>query len=153
MVNPIVARFSLPVLDRSNARCTVSPGTRPDALTVNRLVAAPVAPNAIVTVPDVTLCDADVVDVNVANVPKPIPAAAPRAPKDKSTFLDVPPNSFIALPFWRSCIATLRSQSRNDSTAPARNLDGRRYQSPASARTSTERLRPKPRNPASSTTP
>ena len=99
MVNPIVARFSLPVFARSNARCTVSPGTRPDALTVNRLVAAPVAPSAIVTVPEVKLCDADVVDVNVANVPKPaIPAAAPRAPKDKSTFLDVPPNSFIVLP-------------------------------------------------------
>jgi hypothetical protein len=73
----------------------------PDAFTVRRFVAALVAPSAIVTVPDDTVCDADVVDVKVANVPRlAMPAATPRAPNDKSTFFDVLPKTlFMLLPF------------------------------------------------------
>jgi hypothetical protein len=41
-----------------------------------------------VTVPAVTVCDADVLDVNVANVPRPaIEAAAPTTAIDRMSFL------------------------------------------------------------------
>src|SRR4051812_42576109 len=80
-----VARFSLPEFVRSNERCIVSPGTILLAATVRRFVAAPVEPRPIVTVPELTDCDADVDDVNEANVPRPaIAAATPSAANDRS---------------------------------------------------------------------
>ena len=53
---------------RSTLRWIVSPGAMFDAPTVSRLVDAPVAPSAIVTVPDETLWLALVELVNVAKV-------------------------------------------------------------------------------------
>src|SRR5437660_6716024 len=89
VVIAIAARSLPPVLARSNERWIVSPATTPVALTVNRLVDAPVAPNAIVTLADVTDCDADVVDVNVAYVPMPAAAAAtPRTTSVQSSLCD-----------------------------------------------------------------
>src|SRR5689334_21586300 len=85
VVRAIEARSWLPVLDRSNERWIVSPGTRPVALTVSRLVDAPVLPRAMTTVPDDTDWLALVVDVKVANVPMPARApATPRAPSVNS---------------------------------------------------------------------
>src|SRR3954454_21028405 len=64
-----------PVTQRSAARCTVSPGTSPAALT-DILFAGPDAPSAMLTVPVDTDVLADVVEVNVPNVPRPATAAA-----------------------------------------------------------------------------
>src|ERR671932_429885 len=80
---------SVLVLTRSTARLMVSPGTTLVAPTLSRL-AAPLAPRAISTFPAVTFWLADVVDVNVAKVPRPAMApAAPRAASDKRIFLEV----------------------------------------------------------------
>src|SRR5436309_5836591 len=80
----------------------VSPGTTPVALTERRFVDAPVAPKAIVTVPDVTDCDADVVEVNDANVPsEAMPAAAPTAPSLKSSLRAGVRSSDFIMYSWR----------------------------------------------------
>lgn len=76
VVSATDARSTLPLLLSVNERCIVSPGTMFVAFTVRRFVDAPVAPSAIVTVPDDTVCEADVVLVNVANVPRPAIEAA-----------------------------------------------------------------------------
>src|SRR5947209_6783734 len=78
----VVVRFtvfmgSVLVLIRSTTRLMVSPGTTLVALTLKRL-AAPLAPRAISTLPAVTLCEADVVEVKVAKVPRPAMAPAVR---------------------------------------------------------------------------
>jgi hypothetical protein len=79
----------LPVLDSWNARCTVSPGTRPLAPTVSRFAAVPAVPSAITTVPDVMGRAADVVLVNEPNVPNPaIDAEAPSAATLRRTSLE-----------------------------------------------------------------
>src|SRR5947209_16368996 len=75
VVSDTAERSWSPVTDRSTARCTVSPGTSPDAATESRF-AAPDAPSAIDTVPVLTGVLADVVDVNEPNVPSPATAAA-----------------------------------------------------------------------------
>jgi hypothetical protein len=83
------ARFCEPEFVRSKLRCIVSPGTIPEALTVSLLVAAPVAPKAMVTVPDATVCEAEVVLVNVAKVPKPaMLAARPTTPNESKSFFE-----------------------------------------------------------------
>jgi hypothetical protein len=60
------ARSIEPELVKSTLRWTVSPGASPEAPTLRRLVAAPGAPSAIVTVPDVIVWFSDVVLVHVA---------------------------------------------------------------------------------------
>jgi hypothetical protein len=60
------ARSIVPELVRSTLRWMVSPGASPEAPTLRRLVAAPVAPSAIVTVPDEMVWFSDVVLVHVA---------------------------------------------------------------------------------------
>ena len=102
VVSPRDARFWLPLFDRSNERWIVSPGTRPLALTVRRFVDAPVAPKAIVTVPDVTDCDADVDEVNDANVPSDATAAAaPTTPRDATSFNGLRRSAdFMEVSFW-----------------------------------------------------
>src|SRR3954453_6200951 len=73
------ARLSVPWLIRSTLRWIVSPGAIAVASTVKRFVEAPAAPSATVTVPDDTVCEAEVELVKVANVPSPaMLAAAPR---------------------------------------------------------------------------
>ncbi len=76
VVSVTAARFWLPELDSVTARWTVSPGTRPLAATVSRLLAEPAAPRPIVTVPDATEALADVLEVNEPNVPRPATLAA-----------------------------------------------------------------------------
>ncbi len=94
------ARLWLPEFVRSKLRCIVSPGTIPEAFTVSRFVAAPVAPNAIVTVPEATVWLADVVLVNVAKVPKPaMLAAAPITARESRIFFESPR-------FWPCLIST-----------------------------------------------
>src|SRR5688572_12522011 len=79
---------ALLVLVRSTARLIVSPGTTSVAATLRRL-AAPEAPRAMATVPPVAVCDADVVEVKVAKVPRPATApAAPRAARDRPIFVE-----------------------------------------------------------------
>jgi len=76
VVSVIPDRSIEPELMRSTLRWMVSPGAMFDAPTVSRLVAAPVAPSAMVTVPDETLWLALVELVKVANVPRPAMLAA-----------------------------------------------------------------------------
>src|SRR4051812_35112951 len=73
------ARAWSPLLVKVTARLTVSPGTRPVAATESRFAVEPTAPTSIFTVPDATAALAEVVEVNVPNVPRPATlAAAPR---------------------------------------------------------------------------
>ena len=89
------ARSIEPELIRSTLRWIVSPGAIAEAPTVSRFVAAPVAPSAIVTVPDETVWLAEVELVKVANVPRPaMLAAAPSTATDASSLRvgDQPPS-------------------------------------------------------------
>ena len=98
VVNATDARSWLPVLDRSNDRWIVSPGTSPEAFTVSRFVDAPVFPRAMTTVPDATVWLALVVAVKVANVPMPARApATPSAPRVSSSFRPVPPKTVLIM--------------------------------------------------------
>src|SRR4051794_31947341 len=73
------ARAWSPLLVKVTARLTVSPGTRPVAATESRFAVEPTVPTSIFTVPDATAALAEVVEVNVPNVPRPATlAAAPR---------------------------------------------------------------------------
>ena len=73
------ARSSEPELARSTLRWIVSPGATALAPMLSRFVEAPVAPSAIVTVPDEIVWLEDVVLVKVAKVARPaMLAAAPR---------------------------------------------------------------------------
>ena len=66
VVSVTADRFSEPWLIRSTLRWMVSPAAMFDAPTFSRLVAAPVAPRPIVTVPDATGWLAEVELVKVA---------------------------------------------------------------------------------------
>jgi hypothetical protein len=69
-----------------------------EAPTDSRFVDAPVAPSAIVTVPDATDWLADVELVKVAYVPRPAMAeAAPMAATESSSFRDTPDSAERAI--------------------------------------------------------
>src|SRR2546423_13943655 len=98
VVRATEARSWLPVFVRSNERWTVSPGTRPEALTVSRLVEAPVLPRAIRTVPAATVLLALVLAVQVARAPVPAQRAPrPSAPRARR------PSRPPTLPPFASC--------------------------------------------------
>ncbi len=63
VVRVIAERLWFPVaLLREATRCTVSPGTRPEAATLSRF-AVPDAPRAMFTMPDATMLLAEVLEV------------------------------------------------------------------------------------------
>jgi hypothetical protein len=67
VVSVIEAKSWLPVLLTVTARWMVSPGTTPVASTLRRLAEVPVAPSAIVTVPEVIDWDTPALLVKAAN--------------------------------------------------------------------------------------
>ena len=90
----IEARSSEPELIRSTLRWSVSPGAIAVAPMLSRFVEAPVAPSAIVTVPEETVWLVEVELVKVAKVPRPaMLAAAPSTARDASSLRvgDQPP--------------------------------------------------------------
>src|SRR5207244_13596838 len=81
------ARLIVPGLVRSTLRWSVSPGASAVASRLRRFVEAPVAPRAIVTVPEATVWLAEVELVKVAKVPSPaMLAVAPRTAIVSSSF-------------------------------------------------------------------
>jgi hypothetical protein len=81
------ARLIVPEFVRSTLRWIVSPGAIAVASILSRFVDAPVAPSAIVTVPEEIVWLAEVELVNVAKVPMPATlAAAPRTAAVRRSF-------------------------------------------------------------------
>src|SRR4051794_24971671 len=88
----------VPPLVRSKLRCIVSPAAMLLALTLSRLVDAPVAPSTSDRVPDPTVWLAVAVPEKVANVPRPaIDAAEPNVATDRRTFFAIDVRRFWCL--------------------------------------------------------
>ena len=99
VVSASEASASVPVFDSWTWRWIVSPGTIFVAPMVRRFVAEPAVPSAMATVPDDTVCEAEVVDVNEPKVPRLATAAAPPIRlKVESTLIRVE-IAFMTFPF------------------------------------------------------
>jgi hypothetical protein len=126
---------SLEVLVRSTARCTVSPGTRFVAATERRF-AAPDAPSAIETVPELIDWLADVELVKLANVPRPATlAATPRTASEPKILIRI--DCFIG-----DLILRLVNWTDEISIAPIGERDGSRYESGTGATPQRRRTGP-----------